>query len=67
MRSDNVTKFSTDSDGDKVNIEESLFASLTANGTSYDSAAKAYYNEDVLNLYDQDLLTENRTTTRIRP
>ena len=63
----NVTKFSTDYDGDKVNIEESLFKSLTANGTSYDSAAKAYYNEDVLNLYDQDLLTDNTYNVYLDP
>ena len=52
-----VTKFSTDDDGNTVG-QESLFASLTADGEEYDAAAKALYNEEVLNLYDQSLLTD---------
>ena len=50
-----ITKFSNRADSDVV---PSLFDSLTADGTSYDSAMMALYNEDVLDLYDQDLLTD---------
>ena len=50
-----VTKFSTDDDSDE---DESLFDSLTADGTAYSSSEKALYNKDVLNLYDQALLTD---------
>ena len=50
-----ITKFSNREDSDVVS---SLFDSLTADGTSYDSAMMALYNEDVLDLYDQDLLTD---------
>ena len=50
-----VTKFSTDEDSDE---DESLFDSLTADGTTYSSSEKALYNKDVLNLYDQALLTD---------
>ena len=50
-----VTKFSTDEDSDE---DESLFDSLTADGTAYSSSEKALYNKDVLNLYDQALLTD---------
>ena len=50
-----VTKFSTDKDSDE---DESLFDSLTADGTAYSSSEKALYNKDVLNLYDQALLTD---------
>ena len=50
-----ITKFSNRANSDVV---PSLFDSLTADGTSYDSAMMALYNEDVLDLYDQDLLTD---------
>ena len=50
-----VTKFSTDDDDD---VNPSLFESLTADGTAYDASELALYNKDVLNLYDQDLLTD---------
>ena len=50
-----ITKFSNRANSDEV---PSLFDSLTADGTSYDSAMMALYNEDVLDLYDQDLLTD---------
>ena len=62
-----VTKFATKKDGDKVNKEESLFDSLTAGGTAYDSAEKALYDEDVLNLYDQQLLTDNTYNVFLDP
>ena len=62
-----VTKFSTKGDGDKVNKEESLFNSLTVDGNKYDAAKKAYYDEDVLNLYDQELLTDNTYNVFVDP
>ena len=52
-----ITKFSTVDDGDQSG-DESLFDSLTADGNPYDAADEAHYNEDVLNLYDNDLLTD---------
>ena len=62
-----VTKFSTNADGDKNYGGESLFDSLTADGTKYDSAQKALYDEDVLNLYDQELLTDNTYNVFVDP
>ena len=62
-----VTKFSTNADGDKNYGGESLFDSLTADGTEYDSAQKALYDEDVLNLYDQELLTDNTYNVFVDP
>ena len=62
-----VTKFSTNEDGDKNYGGESLFDSLTADGTEYDSAQKALYDEDVLNLYDQELLTDNTYNVFVDP
>ena len=50
-----VTAFSTGKDSDR---DDSLFDSLTADGTDYDASEQAHYNEDVLNLYDHDLLTD---------
>ena len=50
-----ITKFANRQNSDVV---PSLFDSLTADGTSYNSAMMAWYNEDVLDLYDQDLLTD---------
>ena len=50
-----VTAFSTGKDSD---WDDSLFDSLTADGTDYDASEQAHYNEDVLNLYDHDLLTD---------
>ena len=59
-----VTKFSTVGNSDKV---ESLFESLTADGTAYDAADEAHYNEDVLNLYDNSLLTDNTYNVYLDP
>ena len=50
-----VTAFSTGKDSDR---DDSLFDSLTADGTDYDASEQAHYNKDVLNLYDHDLLTD---------
>ena len=59
-----VTKFSTVDNSDKV---ESLFESLTADGTAYDAADEAHYNEDVLNLYDNSLLSDNTYNVYLDP
>ena len=52
-----VTKFSTSGDGDATG-EESLFTEVTADGEKYSANAEAHYDADVLNLYDNSLLTD---------
>ncbi len=53
-----LTRFSKDSDTDPNSDQnEALFNSVTANGTKYDSSSCTYYNEEVLDLYDNKLLT----------
>ena len=59
-----VTKFSTVANSD---TDESLFESLTAEGNPYDAADEAHYNEDVLNLYDNSLLTDNTYNVYLDP
>ena len=52
-----VTKFSTSGGGDATG-EESLFTEVTADGEAYSANAEAHYDVDVLNLYDNSLLTD---------
>ena len=52
-----VTKFSTSGGGDATG-EESLFTEVTADGEEYSANAEAHYDADVLNLYDNSLLTD---------
>ncbi len=52
-----VTKFSTSGGGDATG-EESLFTEVTADGEEYSANAEAHYDVDVLNLYDNSLLTD---------
>lgn len=49
-----VTRFSKGSDNDQA-----LFDSVTTSGVEYDGAKKAFYNDEILDLYDNNLLTGN--------
>ena len=58
-----ITKFSKDAEDDKDAYEEdatAIFKSVTTGGTAYSAAKKAYYDAEVLNQYNDDLLT-NKT------
>ena len=50
-----ITKFSTSAGSD---TDPSIFTKLTADGEEYSASKKAKYDIDVLNLYDQQLLTD---------
>ena len=53
-----LTRFSKDSDNDSASdTNEALFKSLTTNGTKYDTSACTYYNDEVLDLYNNKLMT----------
>ena len=54
LENSTVTKFSQN--GDDVN--EGFFTKLTVDGTEYEAAEKAEYDDEVLNLYDATLLTD---------
>ena len=53
-----VTKFSASANGtDRVNTQRRV-EKLTTGGTEYQNNVKAYYDEDILDTYDQQLLTD---------
>ena len=53
-----VTKYSKDSDSDpNSDNNKALFNSVTANGVEYKGAKKAAYSDEVLDLYNNNLLT----------
>ena len=53
-----LSRFSKNSDSDPASdSNEALFDSLTTGGTKYDSSAKAFYSDEVLDLYNNKLLT----------
>ncbi len=58
-----LTKFSkgssSDPQSDKVG-HEAIFSSVTTNGTEYKNSKKAYYSDEALDLYNNNLLT-NKT------
>ena len=49
-----VTKFSTSKNDDETS---STVSKLTTGGEEYKANVKAFYDKDILNLYDEDLLT----------
>ena len=57
-----VTQFSKNGDDDQSGYgvsRQGLYSSLTTGGTKYDGAMKAYYDADVLDEYNNSLLTDN--------
>ena len=53
-----LTRFSKNSDNDNQSDQnEALFDSLTTGGTKYDSSNRAFYSDEVLDLYNNKLLT----------
>ena len=56
-----LTKFSKASDSDSdSDLNQALFSSVTSEGTEYKSAKRAYYSDEVLDLYADDRLV-NKT------
>ena len=59
-----VTRFSTRNSSDNI---PALFSSVTSNGTKYDASYQALYSEDVLDLYDNSLLTDTSYNIYLDP
>ena len=59
-----VTRFSKRNSSDNI---PALFSSVTSNGTKYDASYQALYSEDVLDLYDNSLLTDTSYNIYLDP